>query len=67
MNPPPLSDGFWGITGFAEEFTTAVETPPKGFSKAKSFTGSFGAGVLNGEEEREGFDCLNFEALYNEH
>ncbi len=65
--PPPLDNGFWGIAGFAHEHTIDAETAPKGFDKAKIFKGSFMGSVLNGEEEREGFDYVKCEALYNEH
>jgi hypothetical protein len=67
--PPPLSHGFWGITGFAfaEELTATNETPPKGYSRAKIFKGGFGVGEVSGEEERDGFDYVKYKALYNQY
>ena len=65
-NAPFLDRGFWILEGIAGEWTTDAPTEMN-FSRVKVFRGVSGAVKITKSYEREDFDYLICEALYNEY
>lgn len=63
--PERLEHGFWVLSGFAGEWT-GDGSPQGGFQRVKFFKGMYGEGKVTEEYNRDDFDYLVFEALYNE-
>jgi hypothetical protein len=64
-NPPAINVGAWVLSGMAHEWT--VDTPPeRGYERVKVFRGIHGAGLVEVEYVRNGYDFLEFKAKYNE-
>ncbi len=63
--PQSVENGFWVLSGIVGERTSDAP-PERGFSKVKVFRGIHGAGKVVNGYDRDSFDYLVFEALYNE-
>jgi hypothetical protein len=63
--PQPVEYGIWMLSGFAGEWT-GDGLAEQGFSKVKYFRGMYADGKVTRECNRDDFDYLILEALYNE-
>lgn len=64
-NPPEINVGVWVLSGMAHEWTVDT-TPERGYERVKVFRGIHGAGLVEVEYMRNGYDFLEFKAKYNE-
>jgi hypothetical protein len=64
-NPPAINAGVWMLSGMAHEWTVDT-TPEKGYERVKVFRGMHGAGLVDAEYMRNGYDFLEFKAKYND-